>query len=327
MVKIASTRKSPAACPVQGDSVLTTPVLGDPVLGDHVLGDHVLTTTVLAKPVLGDPILADPVGSGQVGLASSTLQRWREAQVIDYGAILIVRSGRCCIRVNFSEWELAAGDVLIVFPNDLLLLRSASDDFLAEHLRYGAALLREASLQLEQTVYSALRADRCRQSSPVLCAIINAMFSLLRIYFEQSECACLELLVLQQVKSFFIGFHDYQQRNPLAVPGLAGSARTRELFNQFMMRLESDYKQSREVAWYAGKLHITPKYLTNIVRTMTGHTPKVIIDHYVVLQLRAQLRIGRKSVGELAAEFGFSDESFFCRYYRRHTGRSPLQDV
>ena len=42
-------------------------------------------------------------------------------------------------------------------------------------------------LELEQTVYSALREDRCRQDSPVVTHIIESMFSLLRLYFEQHD--------------------------------------------------------------------------------------------------------------------------------------------
>lgn len=98
--------------------------------------------------------------------------------------------------------------------------------------------------------------------------------SLLRLYFEQHDCTCISQLVLYQLKAFFIGFHEYLQRNPQNCPDEVKSYRVRELFNRFMMLMERDYKKSRDVNYYAEQMNITSKYLSNIVRQVTGHTPK-----------------------------------------------------
>ncbi len=103
------------------------------------------------------------------------------------------------------------------------------------------------------------------------------------------------------------------------------SYRVRELFNRFMMLMERDYKQSRDVNYYANLMNITSKYLTNIVRQVTGHTPKTIIDQYVILQLKMQLKRSGQSIKEMAWEYHFTDVSFFCRYIKKHTGLTPQQ--
>ena len=200
-----------------------------------------------------------------------------------------------------------------------------ANNFQAEILKYNPSLLREASLQLEQTVYSSLREDRCRQDTPVVTNIINGMFGLLKVYFDQSECTCISQLVLCQLKAFFIGFHEYLQRNPQYRPDEVKSYRVRELFNRFMMLLEKDYKISRDVNYYAEKMNISSKYLTNIVNQVTGHTPKTIIDQYVILQLKMHLKRTTQSIKEMAWEFHFADVSFFCRYFKKHTGLTPQQ--
>lgn len=121
------------------------------------------------------------------------------------------------------------------------------------------------------------------------------MFSLLKVYFDQSECTCISQLVLCQLKAFFIGFHEYLQRNPQYRPDEVKSYRVRELFNRFMMLLERDYKISRDVNYYAAQMNISSKYLTNIVNQVTGHTPKTIIGQYVILQLKLILSEARKA--------------------------------
>lgn len=280
----------------------------------------------------------------EASLFLSGLEEWQEGpQVLTYGAILICRKGKARLNVNYKDWELYEGAVITLFPNDVVELKVDGDckspetengdckspqtanNFQAEILKYNPSLLREASLQLEQTVYSSLRKDRCRQDTPVVTNILNGMFSLLKVYFDQSECTCISQLVLCQLKAFFIGFHEYLQRNPQYRPDEVKSYRVRELFNRFMMLLERDYKISRDVNYYAAQMNISSKYLTNIVSLVTGHTPKTIIDQYVILQLKMHLKRTTQSIKEMAWEFHFADVSFFCRYFKKHTGLTPQQ--
>ena len=290
----------------------------------------------------------------EASLFLSGLEEWQEGpQVLTYGAILICRKGKARLNVNYKDWELYEGAVITLFPNDVVELKVDGDckspqtengdckspetengdckspqtanSFQAEILKYNPSLLREASLQLEQTVYSFLREDRCRQDTPVVTNIINGMFGLLKVYFDQSECTCISQLVLCQLKAFFIGFHEYLQRNPQYRPDEVKSYRIRELFNRFMMLLERDYKISRDVNYYAEQMNISSKYLTNIVNQVTGHTPKTIIDQYVILQLKMHLKRTTQSIKEMAWEFHFADVSFFCRYFKKHTGLTPQQ--
>lgn len=280
----------------------------------------------------------------EASLFLSGLEEWQEGpQVLTYGAILICRKGKARLNVNYKDWELYEGAVITLFPNDVVELKVDGDCkspqtengdckslqtancFQAEILKYNPSLLREASLQLEQTVYSSLREDRCRQDTPVVTNIINGMFSLLKVYFDQSVCTCISQLVLCQLKAFFIGFHEYLQRNPQYRPDEVKSYRVRELFNRFMMLLERDYKISRDVNYYAAQMNVSSKYLTNIVSQVTGHTPKTIIDQYVILQLKMHLKRTTQSIKEMAWEFHFADVSFFCRYFKKHTGLTPQQ--
>lgn len=248
-----------------------------------------------------------------------------ESTALDYGAILICRGGSADLHIDFRQWRLSQESVITLFPGDVVMLENVTADFSVEMLRYDAAMLREASLQLEQTVYSMLRKDRCRQNTRVVTAIVESMFALLRIYFEQPDCECVDRLVLLQLKAFFLGFYDYLTRNRDLMPGDEGSRRTNEVFNQFMEMLENCYRQSHDVAFYADRLHITPKYLSTIVKRKTSHTPKTIIDHYVVLQLKLTLRNSDMSIKEIAWDYHFSDVSFFCRYFKQHTGVTPQQ--
>ena len=93
-----------------------------------------------------------------------------EPQVLTYGTILICRKGNAVLNVNYKDWNLPEKAVITLFPNDVVLLKSplSSTAFEVEMLKYDTALLREASLQMEHTVYSSLREDRCRLNKSLM---------------------------------------------------------------------------------------------------------------------------------------------------------------
>ena len=262
----------------------------------------------------------------KASLKTRSLDEWvDEYVVIDYGMILLCTEGEANIRVHFSEWLLKPGSVITLFPGDVVSITHKSKEFKAETLRYAASLLREASLQLEHTVYSELKTDRCRTESATLTSIVSNMLALLRLYFEQEGCICLDQLVMLQLKAFFLGFYDYLYRNPSERKAESESPRTKELFNQFMRELEHRYRESRDVSYYAELLHISPKYLNMVTQRMTSHTIKTIINQYVVLQIKQSLTTEEKSIKQIAWDYHFSDLSFFCRYFKQHTGITPQQ--
>lgn len=266
------------------------------------------------------------VASSKAQLYTTQLAELRDEQrVLNYGAVVICRNGTATIHIDFKSWDLAKGAVITLFPNDVAMLSAASADFEVEMLCYDPSLLREASLQLEQTVYHVLRKDRCRGDKPIVSEIVDGMFRLLGIYFRQPECQCTDRLVLLQLKAFFLGFYDYITRDKSVSNEQTSSRRMNDLFNQFIELMRLEYKLSHDVSYYADRLCITPKYLNTIVKCVTKHTPKTIIDHYVVLQLKLQLSQSDISVKRLAWDFHFSDASFFCRYFKQHTGMTPQE--
>ena len=103
------------------------------------------------------------------------------------------------------------------------------------------------------------------------------------------------------------------------------SARSRndEYFNQFMSELTKHYMQERSVGFYAGQLHLTPKYLTTIIRKTSGRTAAEWIDDYVVLEAKNLLKYSTMSIQEIAYCLNFPNQSFFGKYFRNHTGMPP----
>lgn len=262
----------------------------------------------------------------EASLRHSGLEEWQgEPTVLNHGALLYCRAGSAELHINFQPWQFGIGDATILFPGDVMQVTGADRQFRAEILEYDASLLREASIQLEHTVYSQLRADRCRGDSPVAGIVVGHIMDLLRVFFDTPGCTCTASMTLLQLKVFFLGFHDFILRNPDEAPRETESHRTVALFSTFMEMLAHNYRTRRDVAFYAGQMHISAKYLGTIVGRVTGHSCKTIIDHYVVMQLKTHLHNSRQNIKEIAWLYHFNDESFLCRYFKHHTGTTPQQ--
>ena len=101
--------------------------------------------------------------------------------------------------------------------------------------------------------------------------------------------------------------------------------RNDEYFGRFIKCLYENYKTERSVAFYASQLHITPKYMTTIIRRVSGRTAAEWIDDYVILEAKNLLRYSSMSIQEVAYALNFSNQSFFGKYFKLHTSMSPSQ--
>ena len=101
--------------------------------------------------------------------------------------------------------------------------------------------------------------------------------------------------------------------------------RAEEYFRQFTELLGEHYKHERSVGFYARQLCITPKYLTTLIKRISGTSVSEWIDNYVILEAKTLLKYSNMSVQEIAYYLNFPNQSFFGSYFKRNAGMSPSQ--
>lgn len=109
------------------------------------------------------------------------------------------------------------------------------------------------------------------------------------------------------------------------VPPGESPSRAAGIVTDFSECLQQHYRRHRDVAWYAGQLNITPKYLSEVVQKQSGHPASWWINRLVTDNARHALRFTADSIQTIASGLGFEDPSAFCKYFKRQTGRSPRQ--
>jgi AraC-like DNA-binding protein len=96
-------------------------------------------------------------------------------------------------------------------------------------------------------------------------------------------------------------------------------------FSRFIQLLEQNFRKERRVSWYADQLHITPKYLSEIVRQVSQRTPTDWIDDYVVLEIRVMLKNSTMNIREITEALNFPNQSFLGKYFKDRVGMSPSE--
>lgn len=84
-------------------------------------------------------------------------------------------------------------------------------------------------------------------------------------------------------------------------------------------------KTHREVRHYAAQLNVTPKYLSDTIKRVSGTSVSAHINSAATAIALAYLRDNTLSVSQIADEMNFSSLSYFSRFCVKHIGMSPVK--
>ena len=94
---------------------------------------------------------------------------------------------------------------------------------------------------------------------------------------------------------------------------------------KFAMLVFENRETHREVAYYADQLCISPLYLTKIIQEVNGPSARDMIADYTIIGIKTLLRNADITIKDVVRHSGFSSQSSFSRFFRKHTGMSPSE--
>ncbi|MBO2009897.1 AraC family transcriptional regulator [Hymenobacter negativus] len=113
----------------------------------------------------------------------------------------------------------------------------------------------------------------------------------------------------------------YDDHQPAPLP--ASHTRSQQLAAAFRQLVQVHSATARSVSFYAATLCITPKYLSELVKEVTGRTASDWIAEAVVLEAKALLQNPVLPIQQVAASLHFADQFAFSRFFKNSTGLSP----
>ena len=103
------------------------------------------------------------------------------------------------------------------------------------------------------------------------------------------------------------------------------SARKLEIYNTLMDTIATESSARNNVEYYSGRLSITPRYLSQITKAISGRTPKELIDDYLIKEVETQLLSGELSLKQIASKYGFSSQAQLSKFVQKMCSCSPSE--
>lgn len=126
--------------------------------------------------------------------------------------------------------------------------------------------------------------------------------------------------LLQTMIYDLFAFHSATNENVLSTD------RVGYITRQFFTLIESGRpKTEREVSYYASQLNVTPKYLLDTIKRITGFSVSTHINRAATAIIISYLKDSNLSVSQIADEMKFSSVSYFSRYCQKNIGKSPSE--
>ena len=241
----------------------------------------------------------------------------------DFYAVILCVNGEISFGINGTNHTMHKNDILICPPDMILSEARHSDDMRC----YSIAISPNYFKRILPTIDINWKVRITFETHPILS--LNE---------KETDLFCQYHDLLQKKMSSNLGKHHAEVIDSLMLAFIYEFGDTisrfidkperpfssaEYIFQTFIETLTNMQPKKRNVAFYAEELNITPKYLTAICRSISGHPASKIIDTYVIKDISYMLRYTRKSVKEISNELDFPNISFFGKYVKKHLGMSP----
>ena len=242
---------------------------------------------------------------------------------IDMTMAIIYEQGSADLKINMRDYHIEAPAVLIVLNDQIYQSAGHSED-----LRSKVILMsRSFSDSLFANSGEILPLKSSIMKNPVMKIeneenVFGQFFQLLqniaaspRQEFKIESARHLTL-------SMFYGYsHLKHEVNEVK----STNSRQEEIFTKFTELLERHHKKEREIAFYADKMCMTSKHLSQVIKDYTGKTALGLIEEYVISEAKSMLLSTTMSIQQISDELKFPSQSVFGKYFKRVAGISPSE--
>lgn len=250
-----------------------------------------------------------------------------QASYVSYGMAGVCTAGKAIIEVFDTQRRVEKDTMLIIFPNMLVSLKSKSDDFAITFFK------------VSRSLYIDIISGLCRLSPDFIFYMRRNFTFRFEEHTKDAErffnfCGLIETWtgnasqflrresLMQLLRLFYFDIYAYFRSDPHNAKSIKYTHKE-DVALKFMQLIIQNFAEHREVAFYADKLCLTPKYLTSVVHYVSGKSAKDWIVGYLILEIKALLRNFDIDIKEIAAITKFPDQSLMSRFFRKHTGMSP----
>ena len=243
--------------------------------------------------------------------------------------VVLVCKGSTDISINFENYTLGAGSLMVLAPSNVVNVVSApTPDVEAYMLFFDMKFLQGVNINLTSVALP----DRYSNPKPVI-ELSEGEMNLLTRYFDlfylntkgRYNLQFNKNIATSLIAAMFYQIVEFHHKRIGVEVGGRTLSRRHDYVRDFIKLVHVHYLRERSVAFYASKLFISPKYLSLLVKEATGRSAAAWIDEFVIMEAKNMLKFSGKNIQQVAYALNFSTQSSFGKYFKHITGMSPTE--
>lgn len=246
---------------------------------------------------------------------------------LPHGILGICRAGSAILKVYLQEFSLTKDNLIVILPGQVAALKSKSEDFLINYFMLSETLINETLSgisRLSPLFFIHMRKKSLYQLSEDEVYRYTEYYNLIYNRLISNNHSFQEEYIINTLRLFYLDLYNNYKNNLLSTNTASERRKEQLAYNYFLLILEH-YKEQKEVAFYAEKLFITPKYLSAIIKEVSGRAAKDWITEYILLEVKSLLKNSSMNIQEITLRTNFSNQASLGRFFRKHTGMSPTE--
>lgn len=234
-------------------------------------------------------------------------------------AILFVTQGALSGKFNHLDVEIKAPAGVYIFNDHVLHYNSSTPDLKVRLLSFSPVIAEQLSFSLP---YDKVHYAYVRPAAQLDASSMQTIMRYLDLIEElmQKETQKRQTTILHLVRSLLSYLYEFFTDSLASQKPLS---RAEKLTGLFLSLADHYCSEHHDIKWYAGELHLTPTYVANVVKQVTGRTAGDCINEILIRKAKSLLLTSTLSVQEISDRLGFQNQSHFGTFFRRSVGVSP----
>ncbi|MFC6101586.1 helix-turn-helix domain-containing protein [Olivibacter domesticus] len=243
----------------------------------------------------------------------------------DHFTFLLVLAGTTCLKYNLLDYKLEPNDLFVIAPGIIHEYHTGIDGLIIgtgfTKTFYAESLIHKKDINVFE--YLSSNTNPHFQLSAKEAGVLHDLMLMLKTNHANQEHAFQFDLMFHSFNLFMLELAAIIKRH--RPDNGATSTRRMDLLNSFLKLLAVHFKVERSVQFYAEKIFITPKHLTKVVKEETGKSVGQLVNEMVIAEAKILLDTSSLTVGNVATELNFSNQFFFSKFFKKHSGLTPSQ--
>ncbi|MDR0834937.1 MAG: helix-turn-helix domain-containing protein [Candidatus Symbiothrix sp.] len=229
------------------------------------------------------------------------------------------------IEINLKRYVLSTNCLVSILPEQTVRYIRQSDDFSIQFVIMSRTFLEDSQLGLPNTLplFFSIKDNPCIHLTAEERDMILEYVALLKKKMRMTDTMLGKEIARNLLKAlYYEGSEIFRQHLPNVKPA---KSRKEETFSRFIELVERYCKQERSIGFYADKLCLTPKYLSTVIKQVSGKLAGEWIDDFTIQEAKVLLKSSNKTILQISEELNFVTQTRFGSYFKHFAGMSPKE--